>query len=193
MPGPSKSLPHHSRRSRYAIIGQVDRGKSAPVPPALASAGSWASSAAARKRMQSNRSVDTLPEVALRKALHALGLRFRKDLKIELPERTVRPDVVFTRARVAVFLDGCFWHRCPQHATSPRTNAPYWQAKFDRNVRRDHQVNEALDGAGWRVVRVWEHEPPEAAAVRIATLLRMPSEAAADEAVLPHSVPCSSM
>jgi DNA mismatch endonuclease (patch repair protein) len=70
----------------------------------------------------------------------------------------VRPDVVFVARRVAIFLDGCYWHRCPQHGTAPRTNAGYWTEKLDRNVARDRRVDAALDAAGWRVVRIWEHE-----------------------------------
>ena len=82
-----------------------------------------------------------------------------------------RADVVFTVARVAVFVDGCFWHRCPAHGTRPRTNADYWQAKLDRNVARDRANDEALAAAGWRVFRVWEHEDPVRAASRIAALV----------------------
>jgi DNA mismatch endonuclease (patch repair protein) len=83
----------------------------------------------------------------------------------------VRPDIVFTRARVAVFVDGCFWHRCPEHGLAPRSNADYWQTKFAKNVARDLRNNETLAGAGWRVVRVWEHEDPMAAADRVEQLL----------------------
>lgn len=78
------------------------------------------------------------------------------------------PDVVFPRLRLAVFLDGCFWHRCPEHGTPPRANADYWRTKLDRNVARDRFNDEALRTAGWEVVRVWEHEDPCEAAERIA-------------------------
>jgi DNA mismatch endonuclease (patch repair protein) len=81
------------------------------------------------------------------------------------------PDVVFTRAKVAVFLDGCFWHRCPEHATTPSTNRDYWIAKFERNVERDHAVDRSLAGDGWTVVRVWEHEDAAEAAERVALVL----------------------
>jgi DNA mismatch endonuclease, patch repair protein len=118
--------------------------------------------------MLANRSIDTGPELALRRALHARGLRFRNGLRIEASGRHVKPDVVFTRARVAVFVDGCFWHRCPEHATDPKSNASYWQAKFDRNVTRDRAVDAALLAEGWQVVRVWEHERADAAAERVA-------------------------
>lgn len=107
----------------------------------------------------------------LRRALHALGLRFRVDLAIPLDGLRVRPDVVFTRRRVAVFVDGCFWHRCSEHGTSPRSNSDYWRAKLDRNVARDRRVDVALAQAGWRCVRVWEHEEEGEAAARVAFAL----------------------
>ena len=103
--------------------------------------------------MRRNPRRDTGPELALRSELHRRGLRFRKDLPLRVPGRVVRPDVVFTRARLAVFIDGCFWHRCPEHGTSPRSNSDYWRTKLDRNVARDHRVDEALAAAGWRSLR----------------------------------------
>lgn len=122
--------------------------------------------------MQGNRRVDTKPELALRSAAHALGLRFRKDLAIaDIVSRT-RADLVFTRSRVAVFVDGCFWHGCPEHCRMPSSNAAYWQAKIERNRARDERVDQALREAGWAVVRVWEHEPPAEAAARVAALVR---------------------
>ena len=120
--------------------------------------------------MQGNRSSDTRPEVALRSALHRRGLRFRKH-HAPVSGVRARADVVFVAARVAVFVDGCFWHRCPLHGTRPRVNAAWWQAKLDRNVERDRRVERALADAGWAVVRVWEHEDPAGAADRIAELL----------------------
>jgi DNA mismatch endonuclease, patch repair protein len=122
--------------------------------------------------MEANRRTDTTPERLLRSALHARGLRYRKDRRIEAAGRRVRPDLVFGPARVAVFVDGCFWHRCPIHATHPAANAAYWQAKFDRNVERDRADDAALKEAGWTVVRVWEHEDPAEAAQRIAAAVR---------------------
>ena len=121
--------------------------------------------------MQANRRSDTNPERRLRSALHARGLRFRKDFRLSAAGRPVRPDIVFTRSRVAVFVDGCFWHRCPVHATDPRANAAFWERKFERNVERDGADNAALVAAGWSVVRVWEHEDPEVAAERVVALL----------------------
>ena len=84
----------------------------------------------------------------------------------------VRPDVVFTRRRVAVFVDGCFWHGCSDHQRVPRRNRDYWVPKLRANVERDRRVDAALEAAGWRVVRIWEHDTPDAAAERIAALVR---------------------
>lgn len=122
--------------------------------------------------MEANRRSNTTPERLLRSALRARGLRYRKDRRFDVSGRRVRPDLVFGPARVAVFVDGCFWHRCPVHATHPVANAEYWQAKFDRNVERDRADDAALEDAGWTVVRVWEHEDPAEAAERIETALR---------------------
>lgn len=134
-----------------------------PAPPS-------ASSAAARAVMVANRCTDTRPEVALRSALHRLGLRFRKHTA-PMPALRCRADLVFGPARVAVFVDGCFWHRCPEHGTSPAANAGYWAAKLDRNVERDRRNDRALGAAGWEVIRVWEHESPEDAARRVAAVV----------------------
>jgi DNA mismatch endonuclease, patch repair protein len=120
------------------------------------------------RRMRANRRRDTKPERALRSALHTRGLRFRKDFPIRAGSRLVRPDVVFTRRRVAVFLDGCFWHGCPEHGTFPRRNSGYWEWKLKRNAERDLAVNAALMEAGWLVIRVWEHDSPRDAADRVA-------------------------
>ncbi len=107
----------------------------------------------------------------MRSALHALGLRFRKDHPVETLELKVRPDVVFTRARICVFCDGCFWHSCPEHASIPQTNKEFWRRKLERNVERDRQVDRALTAAGWTVIRVWEHEDPDTAAERVAKVV----------------------
>lgn len=121
--------------------------------------------------MEANRRTDTSPELALRSELHRRGLRFRKDVRIAVDGGRVRPDIVFTRARVAVFVDGCFWHRCPTHALDPKSNAAYWQAKFSANVARDRRNDAALASAAWHVIRVWEHEDPTVAAERIAAVV----------------------
>lgn len=126
-----------------------------------------ATSEAVAARMRSNRRRDSGPELALRAQLHRLGLRFRVDLAIRTPARVVRPDVVFTRARLAVFVDGCFWHCCPEHGNVPRANSGYWRPKLERNVARDRAVDEALAHAGWRVLRAWEHEESADVAERV--------------------------
>ena len=122
--------------------------------------------------MQANRRADTTPERLLRSALHRRGLRFRKDYRIDLPSLSVRVNAAFPRERLAVFVNGCFWHRCPVHATDPRRNAAFWKLKLERNVERDRTVNAALTLAGWRIVRSWEHEPADAVADRIAAVVR---------------------
>lgn len=107
--------------------------------------------------MLGNRRTDTKPEKALRSALHAAGFRFRKDYRLDLGVAKPRPDIVFTRAKVAVFVDGCYWHSCPEHGTKPARNADYWTPKLARNVERDREHDAALREAGWVVVRIWEH------------------------------------
>lgn len=124
-----------------------------------------------RASMLSNRSTDTHPEVALRRELHRRGLRYRVNTR-PIPEVRRTADVVFTRRKVAVFLDGCFWHGCPDHYKAPKTNVAFWQAKLERNVTRDAQVDRLLAETGWSVIRVWEHEPPTLAAARIAEAVR---------------------
>jgi len=121
--------------------------------------------------MRRNPRRDTGPELAVRSELQRRGLRFRKDLPLRVRGRVVRPDVVFTRARLAVFIDGCFWHRCPQHGNVPRANGDYWRPKLERNVVRDRAVDAALGEAGWRVLRAWEHEAPAVVADRVLAVL----------------------
>lgn len=101
---------------------------------------------------------DTKPELLLRKALWAKGLRYRLKYKVRGRFLEGRPDLVFPGRKLAVFVDGCFWHGCPKHATKPKKNADFWAKKLDRNVERDKEVNEILRQQGWQVVRVWEHE-----------------------------------
>lgn len=111
------------------------------------------------RNMRANRRTDTKPEVNLRRALHARGYRYRKDFRLDLSEGVrVRPDIVFTARKVAVFVDGCFWHVCPEHGREPTSNEWYWTPKLRRNVERDRAADTALSAAGWQVVRVWEHE-----------------------------------
>lgn len=109
--------------------------------------------------MRANRGKDTGPEVALRSALHARGLRFRKNMRIDLGNgRRVRPDIVFPGLRLAIFVDGCFWHGCRKHRSLPKANAGFWKNKIEATGRRDLRQAEWLTSAGWHVLRVWEHD-----------------------------------
>lgn len=134
------------------------------------------------RNMQAIRRADTKPEIRLRALLHGRGFRFRKDFRIDLAGVRVRPDIAFTRKRVAVFVDGCFWHLCPDHGRRPKVNDWYWGPKLSRTVERDRAADAALEGAGWSVVRVWEHEPADEAAGRIALLLGRDGQVAGDGA-----------
>ncbi|GAA1939049.1 very short patch repair endonuclease [Agromyces allii] len=121
---------------------------------------SWASSEGTRRSMQSNRGRDTKPELAVRRMLHAAGLRYRVNVR-PVPELRRTVDVVFTRARVAVFIDGCFWHGCPEHYQRPGRNQEYWDDKKARNQERDAETSAVLTELGWTVLRFWEHEHPD--------------------------------
>lgn len=129
-------------------------------------ADSWASSDGVRASMQSNKGRDTKPEVALRSAVHALGLRYRVSVR-PINELRRTADLVFPRVRVAVFLDGCFWHGCPDHHTAAVINAEFWAGKVARTRERDRDTDARLQEAGWATVRVWEHEDPAEAALRV--------------------------
>jgi DNA mismatch endonuclease (patch repair protein) len=126
------------------------------VPPT----GSWASSAANRRSMLGNRNRDTAPELALRRLVHAAGLRYRVSAK-PLPGMRRTADLLFRPTRVAVFVDGCFWHGCPQHFVPPKTNPDYWREKIGRNMQRDRDTDARLAEEGWLVLRFWEHQPPK--------------------------------
>ncbi|MEV7248686.1 very short patch repair endonuclease [Streptomyces cyaneofuscatus] len=137
------------------------------TPPA----GSWASSAARRRNMQAIRSRDTKPERMIRKLVHANGLRYRVAAK-PLPNLRRTADLVFRPAKVAVFIDGCYWHGCPEHYVSPKTNSGYWSEKVARNVARDRDTDERLTAAGWLVLRFWEHQSSDACALSIISAVR---------------------
>ena len=96
---------------------------------------------------------DTEPELILRKALWANGLRYR--LKNKLPGR---PDIFFPARKIAIFIDGCFWHGCPDHCQIPKTNQPFWESKLSKNKSRDKEVSRVLENGGWCVIRLWEHD-----------------------------------
>ena len=122
-------------------------------------------------RLSRQRSSGTKPELALRRELHRRGLRYFVD-RAPIRGQRRRADLVFPRLRVAVYVDGCFWHRCPEHATFPKNNAQWWAEKLAGNVARDRATDTALTDSGWRVVRVWEHENAIAAADRVQATLR---------------------
>lgn len=110
--------------------------------------------------------------MALRSALHARGLRFRKNHRLDIADgHRVRPDVVFPKVRLAVFVDGCFWHGCQEHRSLPRSNASFWKNKIEGTRERDRQQIAWLEAAGWTVIRVWEHDLPEPAVQRIVELV----------------------
>ena len=114
---------------------------------------------------------DTAPEMALRRELHVRGLRFRAQKKVPGNNRRTI-DIAFTRVRLAVYVDGCFWHGCPDHPTRPRANPEWWTWKIERNQTRDRDTDRQLADAGWSVIRVWEHEPAEEAADRVEAAYR---------------------
>ena len=121
-------------------------------------------------RMRTTKQRDTPCEVALRRTLHRMGYRYSIDARA-VPHTRRRADVLLRRWRIAVFVDGCFWHSCPKHKTRPKANAAWWEAKLAANVERDRDTDRKLRRHGWQVIRVWEHEDPERAASRIASAL----------------------
>lgn len=122
--------------------------------------------------MRRQRRVGTAPELDLRRELHDRGLRYRVDLAVLPDLRRRRADIVFTRARIVVFVDGCFWHGCPDHGTLPASNRDWWRAKLRRNVERDRETDQRLTAAGWVVLRFWEHEDVVGAADAVEAAVR---------------------
>ncbi len=104
--------------------------------------------------MSKVKSKNTTPEIKLRKALYKSGIRGYR-INMKLPGS---PDIVFIRAKIAIFVDGCFWHGCPKCYALPKDNIEFWKAKLERNQNRDKKVNQQLSEMGWRVVRFWEHD-----------------------------------
>jgi DNA mismatch endonuclease (patch repair protein) len=127
-----------------------------------------ASSDQVRRRMQATGRRDTPPERVIRQELHSRGLRYRVDRSIPGVTRS-RPDIVFPSEKVAVYVDGCFWHSCPQHATVPKQNRDWWVAKLEDNCDRDRRHNAELQAAGWEVLRFWEHEDVREVTFQIVT------------------------
>jgi DNA mismatch endonuclease (patch repair protein) len=119
------------------------------------------------ENMRAIRRRNTTPELQIRSLPHQVGLRYRVDYRVGTGRSSPWPDIAFTRAKVAVFIDGCFWHRCPEHSTMPKTNREFWAAKLQRNVERDRENDRALDAMGWTVIRIWERVPAHAAADRV--------------------------
>ena len=128
------------------------------------------SSAEVSERMSRVRNRDTSAEMAVRRELHRRGFRYRVNSRIPELGRT-RPDIVFPREQIAIFVDGCFWHKCPEHATFPQSNAAWWAEKLKHNVQRDRKTDRNLVEKGWHVVRIWEHVPPKEAADQIQDLV----------------------
>lgn len=134
--------------------------------PRLTRGDSWASSDAARATMRGNRSRDTKPELLVRRIVHAAGYRYRVNAR---PEKDLcrTADLLFRPARVAVFIDGCFWHGCPEHYIAPKAHDTYWSEKVERNRARDLETTEILRSRHWTVLRFWEHEEPAEVAARV--------------------------
>lgn len=132
---------------------------------------SWATNEGTRRSMQSNRSRDTAPELAVRKLLHASGLRYRVASR-PVPSMRRTADILFTRAKLAVFIDGCFWHGCPAHYVEPKSHVEYWRPKIAGNIARDLDTTRQLVDEGWIVVRFWAHESPNEVANSITRTLQ---------------------
>lgn len=124
-----------------------------------------------RQRMRNTAQRDNAVELAVRSALHRLGFRFRIHQRV-VPGTKRTVDILLPRHRLAVFVNGCFWHGCPIHATWPKRNAEFWRIKIEANRERDADTDRRLQQAGWRVIRIWEHEQPNEAALRVAELIR---------------------
>ncbi len=123
-----------------------------------------ASNEATQRRMRTQKRRETRPELGLRHELWARGLRYRVDAQLPLAAHRRRADLLFRGARVAVFVDGCYWHACPVHGTMPKSNKEWWNNKLRMNVQRDRDTDTKLAELGWRSVRIWEHEDPMKAA-----------------------------
>lgn len=130
-----------------------------------------ASSAVVRRVMQANVGRETTPEQIVRRFLHRSGLRYRKDRR-PIPQLRCAADVVFPNARVCIFIDGCFWHGCPRHFRAPASNRAWWVEKIEANRARDKRNDQLLIKAGWRVVRLWEHDLSNRVLHRLAKLIR---------------------
>lgn len=124
--------------------------------------------------MQRQKRRDTGCEMAVRRQLHTEGIRYRVDFR-PLSDERFRVDIGWKSRRIAVFIDGCFWHACPEHVTIPKRNAEWWETKLMANSARDRRTDEVLRSRGWTVLRFWEHEPPGDVAAAIRTHLKRPA------------------
>lgn len=143
-----------------------------PTISSIAASSPLPSSPHATSTMKANRRRDTKPELRLRSLLHKQGLRYRVDKRVVVSDVPCRPDILFGKAKVAVFVDGCFWHACPKHGELPQSNREFWKEKLRRNRERDLRQTAALERAGWRVIRIWEHEDPAEAQVKVVAAVR---------------------
>jgi DNA mismatch endonuclease (patch repair protein) len=178
---PTGSFGRSRRRRRSRPMGRSRNERTRPVPsigprstfPTMAKRPPRpiASSDGVSRRMSTLGRRDTEPELLLRRELHRRGLRYRTDCRPLATVRT-RADIVFPRARVAVYVDGCFWHACPEHGTMPRANREFWGDKLARNRQRDEETDDLLVENGWISIRVWEHEDPLSAADRVEAVIR---------------------
>ncbi|QOC89809.1 very short patch repair endonuclease [Micromonospora craniellae] len=153
----SRETKQRLRERRLSERGKSLSDRLPPAPPPSSASAS----------MRSNRHRDTKPELRLRRALYARGHRYRVALQVVAAGMRVRPDLVYPKRKIAVFIDGCYWHRCPEHGRLPADPTGYWAAKLQRNVDRDLRVTGALTAEGWHVLRVWEHVPLEDAVVLV--------------------------
>lgn len=177
--------PVGSRAGKPPYRRRPGKGEPDPAEHGSAAEASWATSLATRRSMQANRRRDTMPELAIRRLVHARGLRYRVDAR-PLPDARHTADLIFPRARVAVFIDGCWWHGCPDHYRPPSSNTGYWATKVTRNRERDRLADETLSAAGWAVIRVWEHQPPESVARFIEVTVRERAAPATSKAAMPQ-------
>lgn len=162
-----------------AVLGETQANRLHPMPQPIKPAANLpappASDKDTQRRMKRQAKRNTKPEILLRRALTAQGLRYRIDLAPVAGLRS-KADVVFPRAKIAVFVHGCFWHGCPEHHRPTKSNTKWWAEKIAINRKRDTETTAALETAGWQVVQVWEHESPETAAARITALLERSEE-----------------
>lgn len=172
---PGRSLERCVDRAKLVTMAATSSGDGRPgratrtAHPSTAGI-SFASTSGIRRKMQAQQSRDTVPELALRQAVHALSLRYRVD-RAPIKGLRRRADLVFGQVKLAVYVDGCFWHVCPDHGNWPRVHEAWWRAKLERNKAGDRSTDERLREAGWTVLRVWEHEDPVVAAQRVRAMV----------------------